>query len=343
MKLFDSQPHPFRPRADLSHTYVVTPISNSARYKRRYELYWRFKEMVESAGVKLITIEQAFGQRPFMVTESNNPMHVQVRSFEELWLKEAMINLGTARACQVDPLADKICWIDADCFPMTDPRTWFEETWHALQHYEFVQMWEHLINFGPQNQPVSGPQKSFMATYALAGFQVPEDRMVHNLNDGNSGTITFGRSGLAWAANVSALSQVGGLIDRCILGSGDWYMAHALVGAMELLRDGKEANSSDEFLKYLMNWQDMAEKWIKRDVGHVRATVGHFWHGAKEDRKYPTRGKILADAKYNPYVDVKRDAQGLYALETFDPRQIRLRDLVRDYFASRNEDLHYML
>ena len=64
-----TNPHPHKPSADLSQFYVVTPVSNPVRYKRRYELYWRFKEMCEAADVKLITVEQAFGLRPFMLAE----------------------------------------------------------------------------------------------------------------------------------------------------------------------------------------------------------------------------------------------------------------------------------
>lgn len=329
-------PHPHKPHADLSHFYVVTPISNSARYKRRYELYWRFAEMCESAGVKLITVEQAFGHRPFMVTCPDNPYHVQVRSHEELWLKENLINLGIGRATHLDQNAREIAWIDADCFPMSTPVEWFEETWHALQHYEFVQMWEWMINFGPNNEPCSGPQLSFMATYAAAGHTVPEGRNVKHTLAGHSGLISLGRPGLAWAANVDALNKVGRLIDKCVLGSGDWHMAHGLVGAMKQFSG--EFTKLSRYSEYLLDWQDKAEKWIKRDVGFVPVTVGHWWHGDKKDRRYGERGYILINNKYDPYTDVKYDSQGLLQLETYEPRQIKLRDQIRHYFRERKED-----
>lgn len=327
--------HPYRPSADLSHFWVITVISNPKRYQRRYELYWKFREMCKSAGVNLITVEQAFGDRDFMVTDAGNMNHVQVRTVEELWHKENMINLGIQRAKQVDQQAREVAWVDADCFPMSTPRDWFEETWHALQHYEFVQMWEYLINFGPQNQPISNPQMSFMAVYEAAGFQVPKEKNVKHTLAGNSGMISLGRPGLAWAANVSALNQVGGLIDFCILGSGDWHMAHGLVGAMN---QGAKEFKLSKYSQALLDWQDKAEKWIKRDVGCVKVTVGHWFHGNKENRQYGSRGNILIDNKYDPHVDVKYDAYGLLQLETYEPRQIRLRDQIRGYFGQRNED-----
>lgn len=320
----------------MSHFYAITVISNSVRYKRRYELYWRFKEMCECAGINLITVEQAFGHRPFMVTESKNIFNVQVRSHEELWLKENMINLGIQRATQIDPQAREVAWIDADTFPMCTPIDWFEDTWHALQHYEFVQMWEYLINFGPQDQPIGGPQMSFMAVYGSNGFKNPYVREIKHTLPEHSGINTFGAPGLAWAANIDAINKVGGIIDKSILGSGDRHMALGLVGDMQNALMGFE--KLPEYYAYLLNWQDKAEKWIKKDVGFVPVTVGHWWHGNKNKRGYGTRNQILIDNHYNPYTDVKYDSQGLLQLETHSPRQINLRDQIRHYFRGRNED-----
>ncbi len=136
--------HPYKPAADLSRFFVIAVISNPVRFKRRYELYWPFKEMCAAAGVNLVTVEQAFGERPFMVTEAGDPMTVRVRTVEELWHKENMINLGVKRAVEMG--AREVAWVDADIRPCVHPLTWFEETWHELQHYEFVQMFESLID-----------------------------------------------------------------------------------------------------------------------------------------------------------------------------------------------------
>ena len=269
--------------ADLSRFYIITPYSNSQRYKTRSALYSNFKKMCDQANVKLITAEIAFGERAFEVTERDNPMHLQFRSYEELWHKENIINLAINYVKQIDPGAQYVAWVDGDCWPVAiSAREWFEETWHQLQHYEIVQMWEYLINFGPDGQPITGPQMSFMKTYAAAGFQVPKGKNVAHTLAGNSGMVSLGRPGLAWAASLEALAKVGGLIDVTILGSGDWHMAHALVGAME----GKtaEATRLSDYVRALFEWQERAERWIKRDVGYVPVTLGHGFHGDKNDR-----------------------------------------------------------
>ncbi len=337
------QPHPeiHRVPADLSKFWVVTVLSNPIRYKRRYELYWKFKEFCKQAGVKLITVEQAFGNRPFMVTTKNS-FDLQVRSVEELWHKENMINMGVRHACALaESMGEEvreIAWIDADCRSARPARDWFEETWHQLQHYQFVQMWEHLIDLDINYAPIGEPQPGFMANYVKYGTPDPDEfRMIEHLNDYDySGTgKIFGRPGLAWAANVDAWNQVGGLIDFSILGAGDWYMAHGLVGSLAAARS---EYAYGPYMSKLLDWQDRAQRWIKRDVGFVPGTVFHDFHGRKEFRFYGSRGKILNKWKFNPDTDLKYDTHGMLQLETWDDRQIGLRDGIRGYFRARNED-----
>lgn len=341
--------------ADLSKFWVITCLSNPARFRRRYELYWRFAEMCQQAGVKLITVEQAFGDRQFMVTSPNNPYHLQLRSIEELWVKENLINLGVKHACRIAPgEVREVAWVDADCRSTRTPRDWFEETWHMLQHYQFVQMWEWLIDLDIHFSPIGSPQPGFMSTYIKYGTPTPDlyktlkpderhsPKGVYQHRPHYPSTFSnnfFGRPGLAWAANIEAFNHVGGLIDFCILGAADYYQAHGLIGTMsaatnEYIR--KKSNS--RYAEKLFEWQERALYWIKKDVGYVSGTVYHDFHGNKSNRQYGTRGKILIDNRFNPDTDLKYDSYGQLQLETRDARQIKLRDQIRAYFHSRNED-----
>lgn len=341
-----THPHPFKAQADLSHFYVITPISNPIQYKRRYELYWRFKEMCDAAAVKLITVEQAFGNRQFMVTEPGNPYHVQVRTVEELWHKENMINVGAKRALEIDPLAREFAWVDADVRSTMPPRDWFEKTWHALQHYEFVQMFSDLVDLDIEDCVTSKPSRSFMANYIRLGspdaVELRKMALANNPDvyyqpsESTTKELYLGHPGGAWAANVDAFNKVGGLIDYAILGSADHYMAYALLGALQASVLGRTYQG--QYADKIMNWQARAERWIKKDVGYVAGTVTHDFHGEKKNRGYGSRWRILVDNKFNPETDVKYDAQGLLQLETWDDRQIKLRDQIRAYFRSRNED-----
>lgn len=338
-------PHPHKSPADLSHFYVITPISNAVRFKRRYELYWQFKEMCDSAGVKLITVEQAFGNRDFMVTEPNNPYHVQVRTIEELWHKENMQNIGFARMMHLDPKAREVAFVDADCAPMRTPVDWFEETWHQLQHYEVVQMWEKMIDLDIAFNIIC-ERPSFMYNY----FKYGEPHPIHKIELGKGEAYyspnqkerrQFGAPGLAWAWNVDAIQKVstglgGPLLDCCILGAGDSYMAHGLIGSMKQTYAHEAVTTG--YANRLLLWQERCERYVKRDIGVVGGTVYHYFHGEKVLREYGTRGAILARNHYDPNTDLKFDGYGLLQLETWEPRQIKMRDEIRAYARRRNED-----
>ncbi len=312
--------------------FAVTAISNPARYHSRYNLYSRFREMMEASGVPLITVELALGDRPFEVTEAGNPHHLQLRSVEEYWHKECMLNLGIAHGRRVIAGAKRVAWIDADCRSARMPREWMEETWHELQHYEFVQMWEWIQHLDHAFAPLCPPTPSFMANYQKHGSPYPRSFAKDAYSPA---AVSWGSPGLAWAANLDALDKIGGLPDYAILGAGDWYLAHMLISDLPV----------PEFQEYTAAYRDkfvhqqtLCERWVRRDVGFVRGLVYHDFHGKTKNRGYSTRERILIDGQYNPHTDIKRDHQGLYQLETYEPRQIAMRDQIRAYMRARNED-----
>ena len=189
-----------------------------------------------------------------------------------------------------------------------------------------------------------------MSTYSDFGFEAPKGayknpKATEYTSDGGA-IRSLGRPGLAWAANLDAFNKVGRLIDFCILGSGDWHMAHALIGAMTeqttmvgmIKGHGSQEYKLPDYTHALLAWQERCERWIKRDVGFVPVTVGHWWHGKYVNRKYGSRGSILIDNQFNPYTDIKYDSHGMIQLEVWEPRQMRLRDHIRAYFRDRNED-----
>ena len=321
--------------------YVITCVSNPVRYHSRYRLFRSFEKHVADAGAILYTIECAFADRPFEVTTADNPRHIQVRSTEELWNKENLMNLAIARL----PLeARYIATIDADFqFARTD---WAQETIQQLQHYQVVQMFSTVGYLGPNNEMIRH-RLGYLQTYqnfqtgvlnAFAEANVPP------IPDGYPG-YPDGRSqrwqdvgapGAAWAYRREALNKLGGLIDYCILGSGDYFMAAGLIGLMERV---VPKNYHPAFQKRLLAWQDTAERQVRRNVGIVPGTVLHYWHGRLSQRGYGSREKILISNQFNPVTDLKRDVHGLYQLDDDHTlRFIRLRDQVRAYFRSRNED-----
>src|SRR6185312_15440002 len=149
--------------------HVVTAISNTNRYRSRYELYREFEPYVLNSGGDLYTVEMAFGDRPHEVTVRTNPKHLQLFSSTELWHKENMINLGVARL----PSDWKyVAWIDADVsFTRHD---WVKETLHQLQHYDVVQMFEDAYDLAPpRDSKIIGKAQGFAASYVNGRKEMP--------------------------------------------------------------------------------------------------------------------------------------------------------------------------
>jgi len=77
----------------MDSLYAITSIFNPCNYKTRYKLYKEFEKRCKDSGIILYTIEAAFKDQDFAVTDKNNNRHIQVRTNDELWIKENLLNI----------------------------------------------------------------------------------------------------------------------------------------------------------------------------------------------------------------------------------------------------------
>lgn len=335
--------HPVDARDTKSKLYVVTAVVNPCRYQTRYRLYVDFAKMVQDAGGVLYTVECAFGNRPHAVTQKNNVRHIQLRTRSEIWYKENLLNIGISR---LPNDWEYVAWIDADIiFSRPD---WVKETIHLLQHYHIVQMFSLAQDLGPDNDPV-GFHKGFVYQYDKLGdpfdlLQTKEQALDNFLTTRArqfascySGTelqrgLDSWHPGFAWAARREAIDHLGGLVDWAVMGAADRHMAYALVGKCATsIPTGVQGT----YRRLLMEWEQRAEKYIRRNIGYVPGTILHRWHGNKRNRRYQERWNIIIKHLFDPELDLKKDWQGLFQLTE---RNRGLRDDLRYYFKLRNED-----
>lgn len=317
-----------------SKLHVVAPITNSCRYSSRYHLFEKFEKMVLDAGAQLWVVEAAFGNRPHVITCPDNPRHIQLRTWSEVWHKENLINIGFSR---LPSDWEYVAWIDPD-ISFTRP-DWVNETLNQLQHFDIVQMFTNTHDMGPDFTLIKN-HTGFISRYRSGGFDTlgQPGGMTMTTYGGGSKKMAprpqpyYAHPGYAWAARRKAINDLGGLIDWAILGSADWHMAYALIGRVATTLNPAWAKS---FRDAVLEWEQRAEKYIRRNVGCVPGAILHHWHGRKKDRKYNERYRILVDNQFDPLLDLKKDSQGLWQLTE---RSFKLRDQIRDYFRSRNED-----
>ena len=304
--------------------YVVTCITNPARYRSRYHLYRQFEKYIRDSGAILYTIEGCLGDREFEITEADNPHHIRVKTTHEVWHKENLLNLAIQRL----PHDWKyVATIDADVeFARPD---WVQETIHKLQHFDVVQLFSQAVDLDPQYRYLAPFRDGFVYWYethqrSKAVLQTRYGGIAH--------------PGYAWAYRRDAIDALGGLIDWAAVGSGDWHMACALVGQVEK-SFAPIKRTCPVYLKWCLEWQTRAERHIKRNIGYVDGLCLHYWHGPKHKRGYFDRWKILSDNRFDPSIDMKRDWQGMWQLSG---EKIDLRDQLRGYMASRDEDSNSM-
>ncbi len=314
--------------ADL---YVCTVIFNPIRFRTRWKLYQDFAKHVKEAGAKLWVAEIAYGNRDFVigVDDPVPPDHLlQLTTTHEMWHKENAINLLTQRL----PIDwQYMALVDADIhFARQD---WANETVQQLQHYKVVQMWSEAQDLNADYESIQ-THHSFVYSWTH-DEDVPDDPGYYQPpGPGPSPFITY-HPGWAWAWRRQAWDDVGGLIDWAILGAADNHQAHSLIG------NGEHTIHPDihgPYRDWVLLWQQRAERYIQHNVGYVPGKILHYHHGPKKKRRYWDRWRILVDTQFNPIMDLKRDWQGLYQGVVEDARQVKLRDLLREYFRGRDED-----
>lgn len=328
--------------------HVATMYSNPQQWPVRRQLFYDFRKRTEaSPNVRLYVGEVAFGDRPFEATSADNPRDFQFRTSHELWLKENVLNLVVAR---VPPSAKYLAYLDGDV--VMSRYDWALETVHQLQHYAVVQLFSQFTDVDYRHRPYA-VSNSFAYAYShsitpkvfaqdaasaaspggqrlatAGGYRYTAPAPDHpNLPDPPK--QWWGATGLGWAFRRSAWDTMGGLFDMAILGSADWIMAYGMVG----LADGVDYQGCPAYYQAVKRWQVGAQA-LKANVWYVDNHITHFWHGPKANRFYGVRERILMDNAFDPYIDLKRDAQGLWQLAGNKPK---LRDDIRAYFRARNE------
>ncbi len=301
---------------------VVAVYSNPIRWENRRKRHHEFEEHMLDSGVRLTTVECAFGERPFELEERDHVHRVRVRAKTLAWNKECLINIGISRI----PEARYICTSDADIEFRRNG--WASETVHALQHFDVVQPWVTAYDLGPHDEHIQA-HKSFCYQFVHGKPVIPEGPHFWKTN---GGIYEYPHSGYCWAYTRQALEWLGGLIDFACMGAGDHHMALAYVGAVDR---SVPHGTTAAYMKHLHQWQSRAVRHINRNIGFVDGTIEHHWHGRKADRKYMDRWEIFVKNQFDPDTDIKKNTHGVVELSGNKPELSRELFL---YYRARSED-----
>jgi hypothetical protein len=297
---------------------VVIVISNPCLYARRYILTREFIQRIEleENDINLYVVELAYKKQRFLVTDSKNSRHLQIRTEIPIWHKENMINLGIRKLLPKDWKA--VAWIDADI--EFDSPTWAKDTLKILNGTkDIVQLFSHCIDMNENEEA--------MNVFSSFGNQFTKGLPYINKS------INFWHPGFAWACTRKAYEKMGGLYEKAILGSADNIMALSLIG--KGLKSVNE-ESTEDYKNTILEFQNRVRSLR---LGYVPGVIRHFFHGSKKNRKYGDRWQILLKYNYSPSIHVTDDKNGILIPTENCPKQML--DEIMSYFKERNEDEYY--
>lgn len=306
----------------MEKLYILACISNPMNFKSRIQLYEQFRQYIEKEpNVELYTVELIYPGQEYQITEHDNFKHLQLVGDELVWAKENMINL-LAKKLPED--WKYVAWVDADVlFARQD---WAEETIRKLQTHDVVQMFSECRDLYPNFETIPN---SVYRGIVQQFYHNPK----FSLSD-NAYSKRTGHTGYAWACTRQAWDKMGGLIDFSLMGSADYQMACGWFG--DPLASTYDGAYSPGYCRALSEWSERTRGF---SLGYVEGLLVHNYHGAKSNRGYNWRWKVLVEAQYDPYEDI-HFTEGVMTLHPQSKNFEFLRDQLIGYFRSRNEDEH---
>lgn len=326
--------------------YMVVVYSNPFRWSsRRLHFNRCIQHLRKTPNVDLFVVELAYGDRPHEVTSPNEERDIQLRANSEMFHKENLINIGVSRF----PAGWKYGGYSDGDFHFTR-HDWALEAIHMLQHHEFVQLFSNYAALTSETSTSDYGHRMYRSNSAFAwNFNHQREFKAAKLailkTDPYYGHaipqagFPFGHApgapGGAWAWRRNAFDAVGGMLDTCIMGSADWWMAFGLAG-VQSSQPLKSDESVRAYNDTIRAWQVKAQK-LTQNIGCVDQFALHFYHGDSSNRAYGTREGLLLNHQFNPLTDLTKNSQGVWEW-TGKPR---LRDAVRRLFLDRREDDQY--
>jgi hypothetical protein len=307
---------------------LVTCYFNPSGYVTKLENYRIFRDRIDRSGLRLWTVECAFGDQPFTLPK-DDPQVIQIRSQSVLWQKERLLNLGIQ---QLPKDIQKVAWLDCDIL-FSNPR-WAIETSQLLETRSVVQPFMRVFRLPPGTDAYRGTAESWRS-FAY----------VHSLNaelvrQGNF--HQHGHTGLVWAGRRDWLAAYG-LYDALVSGSADHLMAHAIFGdfdsACVTRIMGQETPLQSPLRSHFLRWGETLHRAIgastRGALGYVPGAVLHLWHGETVNRRYVTRHDELMRCGFDPTVDLRLGPMGTWEWNSDKPE---LHQWAVDYFTDRQED-----
>jgi len=292
----------------------IAVFFNPTGYKNKLRNYRVFRKSNKIQGLKLLTVELAFGDAYFELAGDDADILIQLRTDAVLWQKERLLNIGLKN---LPKDCDKVAWLDADIIFKNN--NWIAETSNLLERYIVV-------------QPFSIPIRLPKGAKYNADADIIEMDSAGDINEfgiEKKMINVCSKDCLGWAARKHIFNR-NGFYDKLIYGGGCITTRNAFYG--------DKINFDERFGKKLSEdikqWSDNMRKKVRGSVYNARGVVFHLWHSSSEKKHYYAR-QVLKDYDFDPDKDIEIASNGCW-IWTSDKTD--LHKSVRDYFWFIDED-----
>jgi hypothetical protein len=294
--------------------HVIAAISNPCLYARRYILFKEFvRRMEDEENIELYVVELAYGSQKFLVSDSKNKKHLQIRTTIPIWHKENMINVAVKNLLPQNYKA--FAWVDADI--EFESNSWALDTLKILNGCkDVVQLFSHCIDLS-EKETVLNIFNGFGYSFCQGKPYI-------------TGGKDYWHPGFAWAMTRKAYEKMGGLYDKGVLGSGDNIMA------LSFIHKAERMNNENYHIDYNESMIECQEKTKDFRLGYIPCVIKHYYHGSKKNRQYTERWKILMDFQFSPILDITYDKDGILIPTSHFSSEFK--EAIINYFRERKED-----
>ncbi|MBP6608493.1 MAG: hypothetical protein KA258_02825 [Deltaproteobacteria bacterium] len=299
--------------------WVIAAYYNPHGYQTRAHNYALFATSLARSGIPLLTVECAFGDEPFVLSDSATVLKLRCQSV--LWQKERLLNVAIAT---LPPTCTKIAWLDADI--LFERPDWAILTSRLLDRFTIVQVFEQVIRL-PRHHTEYRGDGEVIGGFAHSYSHRKEIHLGGHYHE-------HGHTGFGWAARRDILLRTG-LYDTALSGSGDHLIAHAAVGDHESKCIDKVLGRSTPHRE---NFRRYCDRFFAHTRGLLAATPGtclHLWHGDHAYRRYSDRNLELVALGFDPARDLRLAPSGAWDWNSDKPE---LHTWAREYFGRRKED-----
>lgn len=312
--------------------WVVSCYYNAHEDHNRHRNCLVFAREMKRQGVPVLMVELCKDETVSGLPHDLFQQYIRVNHSDELWSKEALINLGVK---QLPVTCTKVCWIDADIVFLDDH--WATRCSRLLDKYKVVQPFDTYAFLN--NTDSLQPRKNQHPDKYNHGFAY------HFTKHGLPRSFTKAHPGYAWAAQRTTFEHMGGLYTKAVLGLADVMMAYGFTATS--LADVRTTWQLPDIQTFMGSWNmrivNDCTAWQQRAMHHVHGNVGapnanvkihHLYHGSSKQRKYDLVGKILS--KYDPQLHVTINNDGLLHWTAGAPASLKKE--VSLYFHDRKKN-----